>query len=396
MKRSTTISAAILFVMSGFIGCNQPKPKSEGFITVDVTATYPKKELILQDFMDVEYIPLESTDSFITMAHVQDIGEDVIILRNRNRSSDGNIFIFNKKGKGLRKINRQGPGDEEYTFLLKAFLDEDNNELFVNDHRASKMSVYDFFGQFKRSFKHKEGSIFDPVYNFDKNNLICLDYISDFEEEPKNRFFIVSKQDGRITKEIQIPYKVKKSTVLTVTDEAKGVTISNATRNEELIPYFGDWLLVDPSSDTIYKSAPDFSLTPFIVRTPSIQSMIPEIFLFPGVFTDRYYFLQTVKKEYDFTTNSGFPRTDLVYDQQEKAIYEYTVLNADFSTKKPVNMVYDIKLFNDDEIAFVQRLEAPDLVEANENGELKGKLKEIASTLDEESNPVLMLARYKK
>ena len=72
MKRSTTISAAILFVMSGFIGCNQPKPKSEGFITVDVTATYPKKELILQDFMDVEYIPLESTDSFITMAHVQD------------------------------------------------------------------------------------------------------------------------------------------------------------------------------------------------------------------------------------------------------------------------------------------------------------------------------------
>ncbi|MDT3367270.1 MAG: 6-bladed beta-propeller [Bacteroidota bacterium] len=396
MKRSTTISAAILFVMSGFIGCNQPKPKSEGFITVDVTATYPKKELILQDFMDVEYIPLESTDSFITMAHVQDIGEDVIIVRNRNRSSDGNIFIFDKKGKGLRKINRQGAGGEEYTFLLKAFLDEDNNELFVNDHRASKMSVYDLFGQFKRSFKHKEGCIFDPVYNFDKNNLICLDYISDFEEEPKNRFFIVSKQDGSITKEIQIPYKVKKSTVLTVTDEAKGVTVSNATRNEELIPYFGDWLLVDPSSDTIYKSAPDFSLTPFIVRTPSIQSMIPEIFLFPGVFTDRYYFLQTVKKEYDFTTNSGFPRTDLVYDQQEKAIYEYTVLNADFSTKKLVNMVYEITLINDDGIAFVQRLEAPELIEANENGELKGKLKEIASTLDEESNPVLMLARYKK
>ncbi len=396
MKRSTTISAAILFMISGFIGCNKPKPKSEDFITVDVTATYPKKELILQDFMDVEYIPLESTDSFITMAHVQDIGEDVIILRNRNRSSDGNIFIFDKKGKGLRKINRQGPGDEEYTFLLKAFLDEDNNELFVNDHRTSKMSVYDLFGQFKRSFKHKEGSIFDPVYNFDKNNLICLDYISDFEEEPKNRFFIVSKQDGRITKEIQIPYKVKKSTVLTVTDEAKGVTISNATRNEELIPYFGNWLLVDPSSDTIYKSAPDFSLTPFIVRTPSIQSMIPEIFLFPGVFTDRYYFLQTVKKEYDFTTNSGFPRTDLVYDQQKKAIYEYTVLNADFSTKKLVNMVYEITLINDDGIAFVQRLEAPELIEANENGELKGKLKEIASTLDEESNPVLMLARYKK
>lgn len=29
-------------------------------------------------------------------------------------------------------------------------------------------------------------------------------------------------------------------------------------------------------------------------------------------------------------------------------------------------------------------------------GKLKGKLKEIASHLDEESNPVIMLAKYKK
>ena len=84
--------------------------------------------------MDVEYIPLETTDDFVTMAHVQDISKDVIIVRNRNRSSDGNIYFFDKKGKGLRKINRQGPGGEEYTFLLKVILDEDNNELFVNDH----------------------------------------------------------------------------------------------------------------------------------------------------------------------------------------------------------------------------------------------------------------------
>ena len=60
MKRSTTISATVLFLITGFIGCNQSKPQSEGFITVDVTATYPKKDLILQDFMDVEYIQLET------------------------------------------------------------------------------------------------------------------------------------------------------------------------------------------------------------------------------------------------------------------------------------------------------------------------------------------------
>jgi len=40
MKRTTTISATVLFFITGFIGCNQSKPQSEGFITVDVTTTY--------------------------------------------------------------------------------------------------------------------------------------------------------------------------------------------------------------------------------------------------------------------------------------------------------------------------------------------------------------------
>jgi hypothetical protein len=39
---------------------------------------------------------------------------------------------------------------------------------------------------------------------------------------------------------------------------------------------------------------------------------------------------------------------------------------------------------------------AYELVEAYEKGGLKGKLKEIAAELNEESNPVIMLAKYKK
>ena len=88
MKRSTTISATILFVMSGFIGCNQSKPKSEGFITVDVTATYPKKELILQDFMDVEYIPLETTDEFLCQGNMWAVGNNIIVAINFNFKGD--------------------------------------------------------------------------------------------------------------------------------------------------------------------------------------------------------------------------------------------------------------------------------------------------------------------
>nr|WP_291528154.1 hypothetical protein [Bacteroides sp. UBA939] len=47
------------------------------------------------------------------------------------------------------------------------------------------------------------------------------------------------------------------------------------------------------------------------------------------------------------------------------------------------------------EIAVFQNLAAAQLVEVYENDGLKGKLKEVAAGLDEESNPVIMLVKYR-
>jgi hypothetical protein len=55
-----------------------------------------------------------------------------------------------------------------------------------------------------------------------------------------------------------------------------------------------------------------------------------------------------------------------------------------------------ITLINGSEIAFLQKLEAYVLVEAYEKGRLKGRLKDVAAGLDEESNPVIMLAKHKR
>jgi hypothetical protein len=398
MRRTTTLSVMILLMMAGCIGCTPSAMQSNDFITVDVTASYPKKELILQDFLDVEYIPLETTDEFLTSANIQAIGKDVMIFRNISR--DGDIFIFDRNGKGLRKINRHGQGGEEYTNVLGIVLDEGNGELFINNHFSSKIVVYDPFGNFKRSFRQRENFFYDQTGNFDWDNLICHDgyYEVDKEELKRNLFLIVSKQDGNM-KEIQIPYKERKLTVVFQRDANGKIISDRGIRNRELIPYQDSWILAEISADTIYCYSPDHTMKPFIVRTPSVQSMHPEVFLFPGVLTDRYYFMQTVKKEFNFVTNTGLPRTDLLYDKQENAIFECVVYNNDFTDKNPMSLVYETPMFtllNNNEIAFAKRLEAPDLVEAYGKGELKGRLAEIAAGLDEESNAVIMLAKYKK
>jgi len=392
--KKVSILLMIGLIITGCENGRQSSSENEDFITVKVTASYPQKELILQDFMDVEYILLEDADEFITQGVVRDVGKDFIIVTNSNQVDDGDILFFDRQGKGLRKINRKGQGGEEYTFILGITLDEENNEMFVNDHMTRRILVYDLYGKFKRVIKStKEGvNYYSKIFNYDNDNLICFDnfFPGQDEEIKRNSFYVVSKQDGSI-KELGIPFKKKLSTVMGV--QRGEYTLSDGPRNCQFIPFQTDWIITEASSDTVYRYKPDGSMFPFIVRTPSVQSMEPIVFLFPGVLTGNYYFMQTTKMEYDFDSNRGFPRTDLVYDTREKTIFNCTVYNDDYTNKRPVNMFQDP---TSAEIAFWQRIEAYQLVESYEKNELKGKLKEFAEKMNEESNPVIMLVKNKK
>ena len=65
MKNVSIISAIFLLVITGCGGRKQTSDESNGFITVDVTASYPKKELILQDFMEVSTFRWKQAANFI-------------------------------------------------------------------------------------------------------------------------------------------------------------------------------------------------------------------------------------------------------------------------------------------------------------------------------------------
>ena len=391
------ISTRMIFILLTTVicgGCKQVNIQDNDFITVDVTASYPHKKLILQDFMDVEYIPLETTDEFVCEGFLEAVGKDIIVVRSKD---SGDIFIFDRKGKAVRKINRKGQGAEEYTQILGITLDEDNSELFVNNIYGKKVIVYDLEGNFKRSFPQKEDFMYGYIFNFDQDNLICYDVFNENNSivfHTGQPLMLISKQDGSITKEIKLPFKEKKTTAMRIKDEASGVTyVSMPSAHYPIIPYQGNYLLVEPSSDTIYSYSPAHVMTPLIARTPSVQSMDPEVFLFLSIFTDRYYFMRTVKKEYDFETRKGFHEVDLMYDKQKKAIFKYTIYNDDYLNEGEVYMT--LKPINE-EIATWLPLTADRLVEAYEKGKLKGRLKEIAAKLDDESNPVIMLIKHKK
>ena len=88
-----------------------------------------------------------------------------------------------------------------------------------------------------------------------------------------------------------------------------------------------------------------------------------------------------------------FPFSNIVYDRQEKALFSYKVYNSDYTDEEEA-FLKSVPLNR--EIPSCQYLEAYKLVEDYEGGRLKGRLKEIASKLGEEDNPVIMLIKHKK
>ena len=345
--------------------------------------------MILQDFMDVEYIPLETNDEFVNQGCVQAVGEKYILVKNYR--NDGDIFVYDRNGKAIRKINRKGQGGEEYTSCRSVTLDEENNEMFINDFWTRKIKVYDLEGNFKRSIKQKqEGNtqFYWDIFNYDKENLICYDECND--EIP---FLLVSKQDGSITKEIKTPFKEKKLFIQLLRHEG-GTRAAGPGEYSRITPFKGNWILLEPSSDTIYTLMPDYSLRPFIVRTPPVHTMNPESFLTLKLVSDRYYFMESIKNVYDFSKEDGFPRTYLVYDTQEKDFFRYIIYNGDYSYKKEFYMVMLTPINSKGELWAT--INAFDLCEDYKKGKLKGKLKEVAATLGEDDNWVIMLVKHRK
>ena len=389
-----------LLVASLLFGCGDGKQKeSDGLITVDVSKSYPKKELILQDLFDIEYVPLETTDEMLTEGHIQYIGDNYMIFKNLGRMA-GEIFIFDRQGKAVRKINRLGQSGEEYLNILGVDYDEQADELFVNSHYSDKVFVYDSEGNYKRSFDYLDGTLYAPIKILDEERLIAYDDYFEYDKVPEKRdcYLILSREDGRLLEKIHIPYEEKKSLIIMRRDLNGKLTGNWGIRNTLMPPYQDGWLLIEPSADTIYTYSASRGLMPLIVRTPPVNEMDPEVFLFPTIFTDRYVFMQAVERSFNFGVDKDVPRTNLIYDKTEQTAYEGEVINRDFDGT-PVNLWFAHRVimeFNDDEIAFATRLEAPDLVEALNDGKLRGPLKEIASSLDEEDNPVILIAKYKK
>ena len=382
MKKLGIIACSTL--LASLMGCGN-KEQTTPWTNIDLSGSIPKEEQTLQDLFEVKYVALETTDSFLTRGFIEAVSQHFLITYDYN---EGCLSLFDRTtGKGIRQIKRQGQGPEEFTSPSNVIIDEKREELFISDYSLRKILIYDMKGNFKRSFKTVDENYYTELLDYDDGHLLAYKSPAGPHDE-SSCHLLISKQDGSLTKEIRFPIDQVETPIFT---HGK---LTSTPFFYLTAPYGERWALTVTSSDTIYSYDADGNASPLIVRSPSIHGMDPQVFLYPTILTDRYYFLRAQKKEFDLETMKGFPTQMLLYDTQEKKLVEYTLINADMEDGPSINF-YSIRPLGCDALGALT-LQAPDLVEAREAGKLKGKLQSITERLDEESNPVIVLLEEKR
>ena len=150
MKRSTIISAAILFVMSGFIGCNKSQKSVLLTASVREALNSPTTLSIADEIESAEYIPLEVTNNDASLI------DGVVDFAITNKyiyvlvDKQPRIVLFDRKGHFLRTFLHQGQGPNDFRGMIGFIqVDEANDRFYVI---GDKIGVYTLEGEFIEDF----------------------------------------------------------------------------------------------------------------------------------------------------------------------------------------------------------------------------------------------------
>ena len=378
--------ASVLLAFS----CKQGSNETSKLVIVDVAKDYPEKEIYLQDIADIEYILLPTTDSILVNAYSR-VSEEGMVARG---GKVGEILLFDNKGKKLQgRICQRGQGPEEYNAVIYNIVDWKRKEVFIADYTTLK--VFDFTGKYLRTLL-KTDIMKLNICNLDDSHLLCSYSIAN-SETPYRPYFTLSKETGQAdTLSVEIPRFIASNRKVIMDDGS----VSNAYGYLPQITACSDrvWL-TDLALDTVFILHPGQRLEPIMVPllAPTQNPEAPLLY-FLGM-NDYYAWISRLARNVtvtmaDMSANREKRERAYLYNRITQEWVAPVYRNRDFSSRD-WDPTYINTMSVPNGYGLIQ-LSAMDLVEAYQKKQIVNeKLKQIASQLQEEDNPVLMMLKFK-
>ena len=408
--RKTMKKLYLLFALGALVACtgspqkekpasvNTPAEPFGGLPVFDLQGQYPKKEIILQDLADVRYVALETGDSSLVGTRPILMTDSLIVTVNKK----SDVIFFDKSGKYLHSFNHTGMSGEEYGDIVSGYcIDEKAREIFIYDGLQSRIQVYGYGGAYRRTLKLPKNRMFVfSIFEYDENFLFGEDYLfvdSQDGQYPVNKtpYYKISKKDGKLT---SIPITLKErirdglSYMIGDLGASVGLFMSPVAR------LGSDILIADYSLDTAYVYRDDHLIPLTVRRNHTSENNIP-ILATVDVMTGRYLLWYTIVKDIDVKNNHVSDPVTYLYDRFTNEYCRVDLVNRDVVSATNIP-AFQMRLSANYHVVpenyAIQYYPAEELIELNGQGKLKGELKEIASKLNDEDNPVLLIAKFKE
>ena len=134
----------------GLVAC-QPKSSSLSECPIVNVRSALQEETPIsmkEDVVSIQYIPLETTDSCLisNLLNLQ-VTTDYMFMYNGKTEE---VLQFDRKGKFIRRVGRQGNGPGEYSMISELAVDNSNKELSIFQYGGDAL-VYSYDGSFLRN-----------------------------------------------------------------------------------------------------------------------------------------------------------------------------------------------------------------------------------------------------
>lgn len=380
-----------------FLSCNKKDNNNEMILNVELN-NVSEGHILLSDIgNNIEYYPISNqipigrifsykvTKTFIYVA-IKDIG----------------VVRFSKDGKLSQRIGKIGRGPGEYIYNHNFAIDENTGTVYVMDHKMNDVEVYDHNGNHQRNIKlpvDDDGFKFDAIEFFGSSLFMG----QGINMGRGDHDWIVMDTLGNVLSKKHNPYPEFEG--------RKGGRSSLSKIN-------GNILYWDNFKDTIFNIHPDFTFTPVCVLSKGEYKfpMTTEEYNPPDFYLKKassYIYLYTILE-----TSHTFLFQYEIFRIQKLAIVDKKSgkmivtdlkesengINNDIDNGLSFVPTKYFEIGNKNYLAaFIQPFElkkhvASDVFKNSTTNypEKKKELEELANSLDENDNPVLMFVKLKE
>lgn len=368
-----------------------------GIPIIDLNKEYPLKEIVLQDVANVEYVPLETNKNTLLSSFISlTITEDYIITNDKL----GTLHFFHKDGRISHSFNHKGQSGNEYTSIITFCVDPLVKEIFVYDNIMSKIQVYTYDGVYKRTINTPQETLFQSILDYDKDFLIVedsynVDYINEDVKVNNTPYYKISKKDGKfLSIPLILPKRIRDGLRFNEGNLYGGVSLYISP----IAKINSDIMIADFSLDTVYTFRND-KFFPIAVRHNTVSKNNIPIIATVDAITNRYLLWYTIEKNIDIENRKVSDPISYLFDKQTNDCFRTRFINIDVDPSVEATEFRDRLSANKyvmPQNSVMKYYPADILLELNKADKLSGKLKEIASKLKEDDNPVLLIAKFKE